>query len=413
MKKKQKLLLLQVRRSVGEIDWIIPILYLLKKKGYKIFTFFDDKKNFESLKKNELLFKLWKSINIDFHINKKSDKILIKIIFFTLLNLKNFLKNNLFLESIIGKLKTEIYEIKFFLKKYRIENFNLFLLSDNNYSNLCLKFKQLNNKIKIARFPTSPWVENIDNRKYLKLYKRYLFIDQQFFTNKNIAHKTLGKNFVKLEKDKKLFYVGNPKYANWWIKKIFKKNKKTINTFKILVATRSWEKNFSKQSFESIIKKIMKLTKINKNIKITFKTHPSRQEENFLKKILNLYDKKQWRVSNNHLIDLCKDNFIGITLNSSACTDIVKSGIPCLEFWYNEKDKLNMIHGKTVYELQKIVKKLKNFEDLNNEFQKLQKKIYYNRLVKYQYAQFKKIYSLHKTNLMINKLLKYDEKKLL
>ena len=47
MKKKQKLLLLQVRRSVGEIDWIIPILYLLKKKGYKIFTFFDYKKNFK------------------------------------------------------------------------------------------------------------------------------------------------------------------------------------------------------------------------------------------------------------------------------------------------------------------------------------------------------------------------------
>lgn len=410
--KKKKFVLLQIRRSVGEIDWIIPILFLLKKKGYKIFTFFDDKKILENLEKNENLFKLWKSINIDFHINKKTDKILIKLIFLILLNLKNFLKNNSFLESIIAKLKTEIFEIKFFLKKYKIENFHLFLLSDNNYSNLCLKFKELNNKIKIVRFPTSPWVENIDNRKYLKLDKRYLFVDQQFFTNKNIAYKILGKNFAKLEKDKKLFYVGNPKYSNWWIKKIFKK-KNSINSLKILVATRSWEKNFSKESFKSLIKEIMKLTKINKNIKITFKTHPSRKEENYLKEILNLYDKKQWNVSNNHLIDLCKVNYIGITLNSTACIDIVQSGIPCLEFWYNEKDKLNMIHGKTLYERQKIVKKLKNFEDLENEFKRLQRKINYSRLVRYQYTKFKKIYSLHKTSFMVNELIKLNEKKLL
>ena len=126
----------------------------IKKKGYKLNIFFDDKKILENLKKNEHLFKLWKSINIDFHINKKTDKILKKLIFLIFLNLKNFLKNNSLLESIIAKLKTEIFEIKFFLKKYKIENFHLFLLSDNNYSNLCLKFKELNNKIKIVRFPT-------------------------------------------------------------------------------------------------------------------------------------------------------------------------------------------------------------------------------------------------------------------
>ena len=123
---------------------------------------------------------------------------------------------------------------------------------------------------------------------------------------------------------------------------------------------------------------------------------------------IQFIDKKQWNVSNNHLIDLCKVNYIGITLNSTACIDIVQSGIPCLEFWYNEKDKLNMIHGETLFERQKIVKKLKNFEDLEKEFKRLQKKIYYSRLVRYQYAKFKKIYSLHKTNLMVRKLLQYE-----
>tara|TARA_B110000977_G_scaffold130509_1_gene166376 strand:- start:180 stop:284 length:105 start_codon:yes stop_codon:yes gene_type:complete len=30
-----KLVLFQVRRHVGEIDWLLPILFLLKKKGLK------------------------------------------------------------------------------------------------------------------------------------------------------------------------------------------------------------------------------------------------------------------------------------------------------------------------------------------------------------------------------------------
>ena len=72
-----------------------------------------------------------------------------------------------------------------------------------------------------------------------------------------------------------------------------------------------------------------------------------------------------------------------------------------------------MIHGKTLYERQKIVKKLKNFEDLENEFKRLQRKINYSRLVRYQYTKFKKIYSLHKTSFMVNELIKLNEKKLL
>ena len=39
--RKKKLVFLQIRRHVGEINWILPIIFIFKKKGYKIITYFD------------------------------------------------------------------------------------------------------------------------------------------------------------------------------------------------------------------------------------------------------------------------------------------------------------------------------------------------------------------------------------
>ena len=56
MKPKKKYFLLIVRRSAGEIDWILPLIYKLKKDT-ELITLFSNQKCLESLNSNKTLYK--------------------------------------------------------------------------------------------------------------------------------------------------------------------------------------------------------------------------------------------------------------------------------------------------------------------------------------------------------------------
>ena len=72
---KKKIILLNISKSVAEIDWILPVLYELKSK-YKIVTIFQNPKIYETLKHDKILFSLWKKISFQYFIDSKIDKIL-------------------------------------------------------------------------------------------------------------------------------------------------------------------------------------------------------------------------------------------------------------------------------------------------------------------------------------------------
>ena len=104
--RKKKLVFLQIRRHVGEINWILPLIFILKKKGYKIITYFDSHETFYRLKKNVELFSIWKKINTKYYLQKKTDKIFYKIIFKIILLISKVLKfnaENLFVFEILKK----------------------------------------------------------------------------------------------------------------------------------------------------------------------------------------------------------------------------------------------------------------------------------------------------------------------
>jgi len=79
IEKKNKLAFLQIRRHVGEINWILPIIFTLKKKNYKIVSYFDSDEAFDRLKKNKELFSIWKKINTKYFLQKKLIKYFIKL----------------------------------------------------------------------------------------------------------------------------------------------------------------------------------------------------------------------------------------------------------------------------------------------------------------------------------------------
>ena len=63
-----KNVILVVRRGVYEVEWILPILILLKKKKYNIYTYFYNQEAFDSLVNSPIIYKLWLNSLKSFYI---------------------------------------------------------------------------------------------------------------------------------------------------------------------------------------------------------------------------------------------------------------------------------------------------------------------------------------------------------
>ena len=99
----KKVIILNVRRHYGEIDWILPLLYLFK--NFKIYTVFDNQLVLNNFKKNKKLFNLWNKINTNFYVKKKQ-KIFLEILIIHITQIKlieNKFFFNLHTKKILGK----------------------------------------------------------------------------------------------------------------------------------------------------------------------------------------------------------------------------------------------------------------------------------------------------------------------
>ena len=72
MKKK---ILLIVRRTSGEIDWVLPILNKISNQ-YEIITIFENKSIFNDLKRNRQLFALWSVISNKYYVRNIYDDLI-------------------------------------------------------------------------------------------------------------------------------------------------------------------------------------------------------------------------------------------------------------------------------------------------------------------------------------------------
>ena len=113
---KKNFMVLHVRRHASEIDYIIPLLYQLKKQ-YNLITIFNNTSAYRSLQNNQALYSIWKKLSYSQYIQKKKEKIIYKILhkLVSLLTLIIF-KNN-FLSKINFFLLFNIYDFNFLQKK--------------------------------------------------------------------------------------------------------------------------------------------------------------------------------------------------------------------------------------------------------------------------------------------------------
>jgi hypothetical protein len=116
MRKKINTLLI-VRKSYLEVEWILPVFYQIKNNN--LYTLFINKKAFNSLKKNTILYKKWKKINKNFYIQNKFDIFFFKFLRYLLIKLvfkkKNFL-------GLLNFFNYRIHDINFLKKKLKLKN---------------------------------------------------------------------------------------------------------------------------------------------------------------------------------------------------------------------------------------------------------------------------------------------------
>ena len=77
--KMKKIVLVFISKGVGEIDWMLPLLDRLSK-NHIIFTYFRNKKSFNSIKNNNILYSLWRKNCNFYYIEKFNDRIFYKIL---------------------------------------------------------------------------------------------------------------------------------------------------------------------------------------------------------------------------------------------------------------------------------------------------------------------------------------------
>ena len=93
-KHNKKNIVLLIRRSPGELDWILPLLYNIRKQ-YNIFTIFRSSNALSLIKKNKIIYNLWRQTSFAYTIEPKFKSIFWRINYhlFKKTFLKNILKN--------------------------------------------------------------------------------------------------------------------------------------------------------------------------------------------------------------------------------------------------------------------------------------------------------------------------------
>jgi hypothetical protein len=316
----KKIIVVFVNNSMAELDWLMPILDRLSK-DYKIFTYFRNKKSYDSLRQNIALYKAWKKINTFIFVERSFNNLLFKVLKKTSFFF-GFRELGYYLNNIINDIRIikNIIEKEITLDKYKIK----IIFSDLQENFLFLEnFKKIKNRPLIVHYPHSPmaYVKRKNYTRKVRLCGDVLLVgrknDIPFF------EKSIHK--------KKIISVGTPKFDSWWIKKTFLSYKNKLDfgyTLKDIkkkfIITIAYDSKFAEKRFKKKInlmnnqlKDLMDIVSKISNVLIIFKIHPRRNSNKF-KYILNQYNKNIWVVSKMHLSQLVNFSDCFISVPSSA-----------------------------------------------------------------------------------------------
>ena len=388
--KNKKNIVLLIRRSPGELDWIMPLLYSLRKK-YNILTIFREQKTLNLIKNNKILFKLWNKTSFGYTIQPKLKSIVWRIGYhlFKKTILKNIFQSR-FQDSFYDVVKISNLILN---QKKKSSSFipEAIFAEFLDFSPWLNKFYNQNKLIKIIHYPHTTNLFGIKKYK-IKLKRniknRYLLLsnayDFKFWHNKFLKSNIIEAGYLKYDKS--------------WIKKII--SKKIKKTRKIIYVSYS---GFvpSKHDFEKYLEQTKNIMDICIEIPsaiILFKIHPITDKKKLLN-ILSSYPKNKWKLVNDNQIYLASICDVYIALYSSTasmldCLAVKKIPIELWSVFRKEKErkskseKLNLsVNVKTKSALKNQIIKLlkkKKFDKQQLEIrQKFNKNFFTNGSIVY------------------------------
>jgi hypothetical protein len=359
-----KNVILVVRRGVYEVEWILPILILLRKKKYNIYTYFYNQKAFDSLANSPIIYKLWLNSLKSFYIKKKYSKFFLKIFRYLLIKL-NIYKN--LSKKLIEKIH-DINKIKLNLGIPIDKNIECVLTDHQNYNPLINELYE--KKIKIILFPPSPSIyvnNNLNNINKKNLLGKYLLV------NDDISRVFFKKNFN--IKYINIITTGVPQFENWYIKKIqensiiksniiAKKSKRIVIAYAFKPTATDEAKLLCIEQLSSILE----LLTSYHNIEIVLKLHAFKQD-NFYNSFFENIKKKDIKISENNIIyEMLNTDLLIASYKSSACVYGPLFKIPTITLWDPNFELNKKIYGKNYhdeyvkYGLSCISKSLKNLQ---------------------------------------------------
>mgnify|MGYP006089268539 CR=1 FL=1 len=339
---KKKIIVLSVSKSVAEIDWILPVLFELKK-NYKIFTLFHRHDAYNTLKKDKVLFNIWNEISEGYKIENRIYKIwrFIDQKFFSNKTINYFLGFNI--QNYFKKNKINFSEIAIFFSEF------------GTYSPYINYIKKEKVRPKIIHFPTSGFI--FGKKRFNEKANYSLGGDNLIVCNDSDIDswsKSIDKEKIKV--------VGVPKYDSSWLNKIIpnvKKNKKPI----ILIAYSSRFK-FEREKNEKQLNEIMQVLSRFNNYKIIFKIHPRKNDPYYLK-ILKKYKNVDFEISDENLLILTSNCDIFLhDRDSSVLLEGLIFKKPSIEYWETTKlinrnmgvDALKLnVRANNLEELKKLI----------------------------------------------------------
>ena len=381
-------ILIYLKNGGAELDWILPVLYNLKKNNNLYFYFRNDTA-FKNLKRNFELFYLWKKIYKKFYINKKSDKFFFKLIRKIIYKLSLHNKLRKFIYLLDEKINSASYIEKIFNVK-----FSKILCEFDFKTKLLKNFKKKNSFI--IRYPSTPKIfyEDIKNTNMKKESSIDNECDLLLLSSKYDV--SFWKKKFPINKTK---VVGFPKFDTWWINKIqkinkFKKNNYSNKTdklnilfayssrFEIFKNQRMIEENHLREIIETLLS-----IKPNKTF-LKIKMHPRKISQNVLK-IVKSYKNTKIQVSSNHLYNAGKDCDIFVAEpRSASILDGLVLKKPVIEIWDSKNQVLYENEKDNTYQFLRLSKKVIN----KSQLYVLLKNLTINKkILNYQLKNFKRI----------------------
>jgi len=330
-----KKILLIVRRTSGEIDWILPLLYKLKK-NYEILTVFESYNIFYDLKRNTQLYKFWRDISKKFYIRNFYDNFFLRIFLVFANKFFNFYVKNF--EYYIYK---KIFIDKILLSKFNINNIDeiKFLFHDSGgFTGWINLFKKLDKKIIYYPHSTIKYSQIRDHAK--NLYGELMIVGTE-------DEKKIWNKFFK----GKVINSGHLKYSSEWLKKFNSIKKNNFNKTTIVLPMKDWINNSEKKKIRSILVDVFDILNENSDkiilyVKLSRKNYYSNYF--FLLSILKKY-KFTYFFKKESLLSLAKISNLFLVFNdSSVAFDALANKVIPVELW----NKIPQISSTKKYTFQ-------------------------------------------------------------